>query len=70
MMAGDVVEVQDAFQGWLRRRVVSCNDTHVYVCTANEFFSASRDHREPDCVGFQRQFVRIPSLGTPGREKP
>lgn len=41
----------------LVRRVVAVEGDTVFVCTEEEYTSASRESREPKCIGFNRKYV-------------
>lgn len=56
--AGDLVEAI-AFGGkTILRRVVEIADNTIYICREDEWQAAKSEGREPECVGFNRQFVR------------
>jgi len=58
MHRGQIVEVQEAFDGKGLKAVVDWDDKFVYVCREQEFKSAQRENREPMSIGFAHEFVR------------
>jgi hypothetical protein len=52
MKRGEKVQVRAYPNKILSVVVVSTNKTKVFICTEEEWDSASNDHREPDCIGF------------------
>jgi hypothetical protein len=54
---GQVVTVRDAWGSRLTRKVVEVSDLKVWVCSAEEFEKARREHREPACIGFPEEDV-------------
>jgi hypothetical protein len=57
MRVGQRVEVMEAFDNKAVKRVVAADENNLYVCTEEEYQAAQREHREPLCIGFGRQFV-------------
>jgi hypothetical protein len=57
MRYGAEVEVTEAFENKVLRRVVATDERNVYVCTEREFREAEAGGREPVSIGFPRQFV-------------
>jgi hypothetical protein len=57
MRYGAEVEVQEAFETKMVKRVVATDERNVYVCTEREFSDAEAGRREPVSIGFPRQFV-------------
>ncbi len=58
MHRGQRVEVTEAFVGQQVKQVVSWDDKYVFVCREEEFRKAQLEKREPQNIGFPREFVR------------
>jgi hypothetical protein len=55
---GCLVEVT-AYKGEiLKRRVVEIQGQTVYICREDEWQKATEERRDPESVGFNRQYVR------------
>jgi hypothetical protein len=57
MKTGDLIEVQTFSEGVVRRRVVEIKGDTVYICLETEWEDASKQGREPECVGFNKRYV-------------
>jgi hypothetical protein len=58
MHRGQRVEVVEAFEGQQVKKVVSWDDKFVFVCREEEFRRAQSENREPQNIGFPREFVK------------
>jgi len=58
MRRGQRVEVVEAFDGKQVKAVVDWNENFVFVCRLEEYDAAQSESREPNSIGFQREFVR------------
>lgn len=58
MKRGDLVLCQTFSAGVVERRVVEILRNTVYLCTEEEWAEAIKHGREPECVGFNHQYVR------------
>lgn len=56
---GVSVEVEAAGGELITRRVVALERGRVFVCTDQEYEAASKDGREPVCVGFRPESVHV-----------
>lgn len=65
MYRGQRVEVEEAFAGQQVKAVVDWNEKYVYVCREEEYEKAQAEKREPQNIGFPREFVR--EIGNEGR---
>lgn len=65
MHRGQRVKVEEAFSGQQLKKVVSWDDKFVFVCREEEFSSAMKENREPQQIGFAREFVK--ELGNENR---
>ena len=58
MHRGQLVEVTEAFAGQQVKAVVSWDEERIFVCREEEFNRAKRENREPENIGFRREFVK------------
>jgi hypothetical protein len=58
MYRGQLIEVTEAFAGQQVKAVVSWDNERVFVCRKEEFDRANRENREPENIGFKREFVK------------
>lgn len=58
MHRGQIVKVTEAFAGQQLKRVVSSDERYVFICREEEFHAANRESREPNSIGFPREFVQ------------
>lgn len=58
MQRGEQVEVVEAFAGKQLKTVVAWNDKYIYVCRNEEYKAAKEEDREPQYIGFPREFVK------------
>ena len=57
MKIGDLVKVKTFSGEIVQRKVVEVIENTVYICTQAEWDKARSEQREPECAGFDRQFV-------------
>jgi hypothetical protein len=58
MKKGDLVMARTHSDGVVTRRVVEVTPKTVYICREEEWQAALGEKREPQSVGFKREFVR------------
>jgi hypothetical protein len=57
MKTGDLVKVRTFSEGTVERRIVEILRNTVYICTKNEWRNAVKEHRQPSCAGFKREYI-------------
>lgn len=57
MIKGEVVTLLADGDEVIKRTVVSVQNGVLFVCKSEEFEAATKEGREPVCIGFRREYV-------------
>jgi hypothetical protein len=66
MTTGQLLTIVSDGDNIIQRKLVSVENDMFFVCKPEEFEAASRERREPICIGFKREYIL--DLGDDNRE--